>query len=241
MQKYTWDIEKIKDAVKDSINFAEVLDKLQISIKGNNRKTLKRILDEENIDYSHFTGRARDYSKPLVKDINYYLTNQGYISTSNLKQKLYKLGLKENRCECCNITEWNGNPLVMQLHHIDGNPKNNSLENLQILCPNCHAQTENYCGSANKTNKSVKHCPDCGKEISYKSNYCSVCAHNHSQNTLDKCPSLEQFTKDFLELKSFVGVGKKYNVSDNAVKKWAKKLGLPYHSKELLAYLKNLS
>lgn len=119
MKKYDWNVEKLREIVKNCINFGEVLDTLQIPRQGNNTKTLRGILDKEEIDYSHFTGRAREYAKPGVKDINYYLTNQRFIKTSKLKEKLLKEGIKENKCEICGITEWNGKPLVMQLHHID--------------------------------------------------------------------------------------------------------------------------
>lgn len=61
-----------------------------------------------------------------------------------LKKLLFKHHLKENKCEECGITEWNGNPIECQLHHKDGNKFNNSLENLIILCPNCHSQTDTY-------------------------------------------------------------------------------------------------
>lgn len=67
----------------------------------------------------------------------------GY-QTYKLKNKLLSAGLKQNICECCGISEWNGKSLNMELHHKDGNTKNNSLDNLQILCPNCHAQTETF-------------------------------------------------------------------------------------------------
>jgi DNA-binding CsgD family transcriptional regulator len=63
-----------------------------------------------------------------------------------LRQRLIAAGLKENRCEACGITEWLGNPLNMALHHMNGDGLDNRLENLQLLCPNCHAQTPNYGG-----------------------------------------------------------------------------------------------
>ena len=67
-----------------------------------------------------------------------------------LKRKLFEAGLKENKCEVCGIEEWNGNPLQMQLDHIDGNTYNHSIENLRMICPNCHCQTETFCGKNKK-------------------------------------------------------------------------------------------
>ncbi len=66
------------------------------------------------------------------------------ITTSAVKRFLLDNNYKENKCEICGITEWQGKPIVCQLHHKDGNRKNNKLSNLQMLCPNCHSQTDNY-------------------------------------------------------------------------------------------------
>jgi hypothetical protein len=65
---------------------------------------------------------------------------------SHLKQRLLDEGLKINHCEQCGLTEWRGRPLSMALHHVNGDGKDNRLSNLQLLCPNCHAQTENFAG-----------------------------------------------------------------------------------------------
>lgn len=67
-------------------------------------------------------------------------------SRSHLKDRLIDEGLKEDRCEICGITEWLGKPLSMALHHLNGDGKDNRLDNLQLLCPNCHAQTDTYGG-----------------------------------------------------------------------------------------------
>ncbi len=67
-------------------------------------------------------------------------------SRSHVKRRLLSAGLKENRCELCGITEWRGRPISMALHHVNGDGADNRLENLQLLCPNCHSQTENFAG-----------------------------------------------------------------------------------------------
>ncbi len=69
------------------------------------------------------------------------MNNDILTSSHILLQKLIRDGIKEYRCECCGATEWLGSRdnLVLELHHKDSNHYNNKLENLQVLCPNCHA------------------------------------------------------------------------------------------------------
>ena len=137
--KYNWNIDKIKEVVKSSINLSEVLEKLGIPRQGNNGTTLRKILESNSIDYSHFTGRARYYRPSKISNIDNYLNNSVKVSTVLLKKLLFKKGLKENRCGVCGFSSWNGKSLNCQLHHINGNHLDNRLENLQILCPNCHS------------------------------------------------------------------------------------------------------
>jgi Zn finger protein HypA/HybF involved in hydrogenase expression len=80
-----------------------------------------------------------------------YLSSDGYISAHKLRIKLISDGIKEHKCEICNLTEWNSEKIPLELHHIDGNRYNNDIVNIQILCPNCHSQTENNSGK-NKGN-----------------------------------------------------------------------------------------
>jgi HNH endonuclease len=65
---------------------------------------------------------------------------------SHLKRRLLSAGLKQDRCEQCGISEWQGRPLNMQLHHVNGDGTDNRLENLRLLCANCHSQTDTYGG-----------------------------------------------------------------------------------------------
>jgi hypothetical protein len=64
----------------------------------------------------------------------------------HLRARLLKAGLKEERCEICDLDEWRGQPLRVTLHHVNGDPYDNRLENLAFLCPNCHSQTSNFGG-----------------------------------------------------------------------------------------------
>ena len=79
-------------------------------------------------------------------------------SRGHLKNRLIREGLKENRCEECGITEWGGKPLNMELHHVNGDGQDNRLENLQLLCGNCHAQTENWGGRGRRRKRGRQTC-----------------------------------------------------------------------------------
>ena len=67
-----------------------------------------------------------------------------HYQTYKLKRRLLAKGIKKNQCERCGISDWNGEKISMELHHIDGNRTNHCFDNLIILCPNCHSQTTNY-------------------------------------------------------------------------------------------------
>lgn len=151
MSKYTYTDEEFINAVKESFSIAEVCRKLGIKAAGGNYSTVKNKIDKLNLDTSHFTGKAWNQglryrivvpAKPLKEILKENTPYQSY----RLSIRLIKEGLKERRCECCNNIEWLGQPIKLELHHINGNHNDNRLENLQLLCPNCHAYTDNYRG-----------------------------------------------------------------------------------------------
>ena len=85
-------------------------------------------------------------TRPQAAPIELYLVDGRAVSRDHLKRRLFGAGLKEARCELCGINEWLGRPLSLALHHLNGDGLDNRLENLQLLCPNCHSQTPNFSG-----------------------------------------------------------------------------------------------
>ena len=148
--KYDWNKDKIESAVKTSISYIEVLRKLGVNERGRNAETLKRKIKEYNICTAHFTGRARFYKNGKERSVQDYFTRNSTLQSSKVRVRLIKEGIVDYKCAICGLSMWMGKPIVLQLHHIDGDNHNNSLENLQLLCPNCHSQTDNYCGCSNK-------------------------------------------------------------------------------------------
>lgn len=228
------DKEILQKLVNESNSFSEILRKLGKSASGDAIKLLKEKLDLFEISYHFINERKRPKLIPL-EDI--LVENRPY-KTQDLKRRLIKEGLKKDQCECCGLTNyWNGKILTLQLDHINGNHNDNRLENLRVICPNCHSQTETF---GNKQINSEKHCPDCGCVINHRSTYCIKCAPKHRTDTykvpLSERPSKEELF-ELIKTKSFVDIGKMFGVADNTIKKWCKKEGIPSTKKELRAYL----
>lgn len=114
-----------------------------------------------NIDWRTFRWNAEKYNlyspcepghnqKFLLEDV--LDGKHPQYSTSHLSKRLVKEGYKEYKCECCGIVDWNDKRISLELNHKDGNNSNHSLENLELLCPNCHSQTDTF---RNKRGKKV--------------------------------------------------------------------------------------
>jgi hypothetical protein len=147
-QRYTDD--ELINAVQTSVSIRQVLSKLGLVEAGGNYSIIKRRIQSLKVDMSHFTGKGwRGGSRnPVVtpKPISVILQRGVAYQSYKLKRRLFVEGLKTQRCENCSGSEWMGQPIPLELDHINGDSTDNRIENLRILCPNCHALTETYRG-----------------------------------------------------------------------------------------------
>lgn len=112
--------------------------------------TLDSYLSKMGISYAgNMGGKGYKYC-PRRKKAQVFLRKGSLISSHKLRLKLLEDQAKERRCERCGKTEWLGYPMPVELHHVKGDRFDNRLENLQLLCPNCHALTDNYSGRGQK-------------------------------------------------------------------------------------------
>lgn len=110
-------------------------------------ETLNSYLEKMNIQYAGNKGLKGMKTDKKYKTAEEYAKKEGPVKGWILKNKLIRDGLREDKCEICGITYWQGVHLPLELHHKDGNHYNNNLDNLQILCPNCHSIQEGNAGA----------------------------------------------------------------------------------------------
>ena len=157
--KSSYKIEDLINAVKNSLTISEVCRKLKIKENGGNFKSINNKIKINKIDISHFTGKAWNTGDRFIHNgikystIDILVENSTY-SRYHLKNRLINEGLIEYKCLICdNRGEWLNNKLVLQLDHINGKNDDNRIENLRLLCPNCHSQTSTFSGNNQKIKK----------------------------------------------------------------------------------------
>lgn len=223
---FIWGISlyELEKVAKESLSLADMLRHFGLVLASGNYKTLKKRLDCEGIDYSHIPlgitsnkGRKMPSKKTPIEEM---MVEDSPYSRGNLKRRLLKEGLIENECVICGAgSEWQGKPLVMVLDHINGVNNDHRRENLRLLCPNCNSQTKTFTG---RQLRKKHNCSRCGKVITRhsKTGLCRGCTNSDQRKVLER-PSREQLLREISE-SNFCEVGRRYGVSDNAIRKWLK-------------------
>lgn len=233
-----------RDAIARSRSWTEALRRLGYCPTGGNPRTLKTWAHRWGIPTEHFDpwaanrealGRANE--RIPLEDV---LVEGSTYSRSNLKLRLYEAGFKKPACEICDQGEiWQGRPIGLILDHINGIRNDNRLENLRILCPNCAATLDTHCGRNGRVIPLTRKCERCEREfrVKYRTHrYCSRgCGSRWNRKTSPKGqfgvpnarrrkverPPYDQLLRE-IEKTSYVAVGRKYGVSDNAIRKWVR-------------------
>lgn len=131
--------EQLEEIVKRNKSYMGVARELGYKLAGTYVKSINTMIQYYGFDISHFTGPAGSNRGNF--DMSRFTTDSK-ARTNNLRLAL--INLRGHQCECCKNIEWNGQPIPLEIHHKNGNNTDHSLENLELLCPNCHALTDNW-------------------------------------------------------------------------------------------------
>ena len=242
--------QQINEVIQSSNSWDQVMNKFGYkSLAFCNQ--IKSKLDNLNINTSHL--RDCKYNLRLIENSEVFVEDSDYVNGSNIKKRLQNDMGWERSCSSCKLKDWLGNPIPIQLDHINGNHFDNRIENLRFLCPNCHALTDTYCGKnmkivrdrkqfENNINSNTSHesksqkqkaqiqpkqCLHCDTHIAQHNTHCSKCDDKikYESGINRKIPIRPSLEQleEDMTIMSVVKVGQKYGVSDNCIRKWIKK------------------
>jgi Zn finger protein HypA/HybF involved in hydrogenase expression len=220
--------DRFETVVKKSNSIAEIIRYFGFAQASSIYRMIKKRCEEDDIDYSHIPlGLGSNKGKKIIRKafpLEEVMVENSTYNRGNLKKRLLKNGMLKNECAICGQEPIHNNKkLVMVLDHINGISDDHREENLRMLCPNCNSQEPTFAGRNRKIRKKKYFCKECGEEITKqsKSQLCLSCVAKKQLRKVINRPSVEQLLSE-IEETNYCAVGRKYGVSDNAVRKWLK-------------------
>lgn len=223
-----------REAIATSLTYSEALRRMGLRAAGGNHRTLKKWVERWGIPTDHFDPDAarRAFLRHEATPLEDVLVEHSTYHRGKLKERLFAEGLKERGCELCGQDEiWRGRRMALILDHINGVFDDNRLGNLQIVCPNCAATLDTHCGRKLRRLEDERRCLRCDRPFRprhLRHRYCSrECGQRSNAGRTGprpearkvQRPPYEQLLAETREL-GFSATGRKYGVSDNAVRKW---------------------
>lgn len=225
-----------KEAVKEASCMRDVCLLLDVRVSGRVYKSFKERIARLGLDTSHWNNRKKHVKAERLKLEDILVKDSDYQHGTTLKKMLLRHGMLEYRCYTCGIRDWQDKHINLHLDHINGDRQDHRLQNLRLLCPNCHTQTHTYGNKNNKSSRSsaeVKRaiekgkkklknkynfCKECNKGIVRRATYCKSCYGRKKKGFQIEWPDIDTLAKMVKE-KGYTAVGKELGVSDNAVRK----------------------
>jgi len=225
--------ELLLEASANSGSLTEMLSYLNINTNSGNYQTLKKYCLLHNVplpvyDRSQQTTAA---TISVTTPIEVLFSNRGVkVQGQRLRTALVEHKGREDKCEDCDIGPiWNKKTLVLTVDHIDGDIFNNVETNLRIMCPNCHSQTDNFCGKNIKGFK-YNYCL-CGTRITKKAQKCVACSKIDQKkrwSEISRYPDMDALYDLYIQMGTMEALAKEFNVSSNAIRKYIRRQGVDY-------------
>jgi len=220
-----------REAVAAARNYSDAIRRVGLRPVGGNYRLFKRYVNDVwRIPTDHFDPASFGFrgTRRSARPMHEILVEHSTYSRSALKRRLYEAGVKQPACELCGQGgQWRGKSMSLILDHVNGVWDDNRLENLRIVCPNCNATLDTHCGRHNRRGRPDRECRVCGATFKPKAanqRHCGrFCGTRHlmGKNRRVDRPPFDQLMRE-LAATSYVAVGRKYGVSDNAIRKWLK-------------------
>lgn len=225
--RYTYTDNQLRDAVAASTSYRQVFQILELKASGKGYQGVRERIRALGIPTAHMIGRS-PHTPGRTRSLDEVLVYGSGMRSHEIRRRLISEGVWQHQCHGCSHTHWRGCPIPLELHHKDGDPKNNALENLELLCPNCHAQTDNHAGrGSQRAGRTKVQTPQrtclCGRRISARATQCKSCVA--TARTTVAWPPLDEFAA-MLTTMSYKAIGRDLGASDTAVRNRAQRLGL---------------